>query len=260
MWNPQQYVKFNRHRSRPFFDLVAQISLDSPELIVDLGCGTGHLTATLAERWPEASILGIDSSPEMIEVAAVHKLEGRLDFVLGDLSRWEAPGPVDLIVANASLHWVPDHRTLLTRLMGHLSEGGCLAFQVPNNFREPSHLLIKKTCASEAWVTKLGAFAEKPVPVETPAEYIGLLTELGAEVEAWETIYQQVLQGPNPVLEWTKGTALRPILAILDEEEKTQFLSDYGALLSEAYPSRNYGTLFPFHRLFFVCEKRSFTT
>jgi trans-aconitate 2-methyltransferase len=254
MWSPEQYHRYRGERSRPFFDLLAQVDLVAPRTIVDLGCGTGELTATLLERWPEASVLGIDSSKEMIDVAATHREPDRLEFALGDLATWEPSAPVDLLFSNAAFQWVGNHEQLIPRLVDLVAPGGVLAFQVPANFTAPSHTILYELLSSPRWVKKLG-HGNGSASIMEPSWYVEILTSLGMKVSAWETVYHQILQGENAVLEWVKGTALRPVLAALDESEKIEFLEEYAGRLRAAYPQRAFGTLFPFRRLFVVGRK-----
>jgi trans-aconitate 2-methyltransferase len=257
MWDPGQYQHFGDERSRPFFDLLARVAAEDPRLVVDLGCGPGTLTATLASRWPGAEVRGIDSSPEMIETArALPVPEGqRLSFALGDVRDWRPDGRVDVIVSNAVLQWVPDHLTVLARWAGFLRPGGWLAFQVPGNFEQPSHAAMREMARSERWRALL---ADVPLNRQAgdPAEYLDLLARADLDVDAWETTYLHVLHGEDPVLDWYKGTGLRPVLAALQPDQAAQFLDEYRARMSEAYPAAPYGTVFPFRRVFMVAARR----
>jgi trans-aconitate 2-methyltransferase len=258
IWDPAQYWTFADERSRPFFELVTRIRAEAPARVVDLGCGHGELTATLAQRWPEAVVEGVDSSTEMI-TAARKLVTGHLDrlrFSVGDLSDWAPSAPVDVIVSNAALQWVPAHRELLPRWAAALTPGGWLAFQVPGNTDAPSHVLLRELCSSPRWQDPL-ASVPRGNPVGDPAEYLGLLADQGCRVDTWETTYLQVLPGENAVLEWMKGTALRPVIAALggaDSAETAEFLADYAGLLSAAYPTGPEGTVFPFRRIFVVAR------
>ena len=251
MWDPDQYLVFGDERSRPF---------------VDLGCGPGNLTALLSRRWPEAIVTGIDSSPEMIEAARALAEPGRLDFEGADLRSWtpdaRLDGSVDVIVSNATLQWVPEHLALLDRFVGWLTPGGCLAFQVPGNFRAPSHRLLSELRRDARWAAELGEGADRHLEVEDPAGYAAALLDgpVPVRVDAWETTYLHLLTGPDPVLEWVKGTGLRPVLARLDDAGegagRAAFLAEYGARLRAAYPSRPDGcTPFPFRRIFVVAHR-----
>jgi trans-aconitate 2-methyltransferase len=252
VWDPQQYEKFGDERSRPFRELVERIDHPAARTVVDLGCGTGALTAELAVRWPGATIDGIDSSAEMVTEAKTREIEGRLRFVQGDLREWRPDEPVDVLVSNATLQWVPGHLDLLGDLASYLAPAGVLAFQVPGNFEEPSHRLLAELRASDPWKAKLAGQPERPAGVSSPSEYLGKLTEAGLAADVWETTYMQVLQGPNAVLEWMKGTALRPTLTALDRDDAAEFLDELGRRLALAYPESVAGTVLPFRRIFAV--------
>lgn len=255
MWSPEQYGLFADERSQPFFDLTGRIEVTDARAVADLGCGPGTLTATLATRWPDARVWGVDSSPAMIEAAAARAIPDRLSFELADLAAWTAPVPLDVIVANASLQWVSDHDALLAKLASDLAPGGALAVQMPGNFEAPSHTILRELCESARWASRLGGVLGREAPVATPSYYLDRLHALGLRATVWETTYQHVLQGDDPVLEWTAGTALRPVLARLDAAEQQAFRDEYGPLLRAAYPRRSFGTLFPFRRLFFVAQR-----
>lgn len=266
-WDPEQYGRFSAERSRPFFELLGRVRADDPIYVVDLGCGSGELTATLADRWPAARIEGIDSSREMIAAAERRAVPG-LRFAVGDIATWAPEQPVDVIVSNAASQWVPTHRELLPKWVKALSPGGWLAFQVPGNFDGPSHDAVRELCRSPRWRGLLGELPRVAAadvvygtPVDSPDDYLELLATHGCHpVDAWETTYSQVLPGTDPVLEWIKGTALRPVLAVFDAEPaesgaKADFLAELAALLRTAYPARPYGTVFPFRRIFVVARR-----
>lgn len=255
MWDPAQYLRFDAERSRPFFDLLGQVDAE-PSRVVDLGCGAGNLTVTLLERWPQASVLGIDNSPEMIAAAGAHAVAGRLEFELGDLAAWEPDWPVGVIVSNAVLQWVPGHRRLIPVLAGFLSEGGTLAFQVPGNFDQPSHTILRSLRTSARWADRLREGADRGASVADPGDYLADLHDAGLVPTVWETTYLQVLPGEDPVLEWMKGTALRPVLAALGEEDGGRFCEEMAPLLRSAYPPGPAGTVLPFRRIFAVGRRR----
>jgi trans-aconitate 2-methyltransferase len=250
-WDPTQYARFTDHRSRPFFELVGRIDAEDPERVVDLGCGSGELTVTLAQRWPGASVAGVDSSPEMI--AQAPQASG-VDFAIGGAEGFDATG-VDVLVSNAMLQWVPDHLPLLARWCQELASGGWLAFQVPSNFDAPSHRLMRELAESPAWRAQLDGVLRHGDAVVSPAGYLHHLADLGLEVDAWQTTYQQVLSGEDPVLEWVRGTGLRPVLAALSAPDAQRFSSEYAGALRAAYPARPYGTVFGFARTFVVAHK-----
>lgn len=256
-WNPGQYLRYARQRERPFWELIDRVQGAAPSRVVDLGCGPGTATAALLSRWPQAHIHGIDNSAAMIEQASARAQPPRLTFELRDIDAWQAPsGSVDLLLSNAALHWVPGHLKLFEGWLASLAPKGSFAFQVPRNFDQPSHVLLAQLAASPAWTAKLGGVRQSALDLPSVGEYHERLRALGATVDIWETTYHQVLSGPDPVLEWVRGTALTPYLAALDAEEAAAFESGYAAALREAYPQLASGeTLFPFTRLFVVASR-----
>jgi trans-aconitate 2-methyltransferase len=256
VWDPAQYGVYGDERARPFTELVGRLGPIEPRHVVDLGCGSGELTATLAGRWPRAVVRALDSSPEMIAAARAHAIPGRLSFDVADVADWRPDGPVDLIVSNAVLQWVPGHLDLLPRWVDALAPGGRLAFQVPGNFDAPSHVLLRELCRSPRWRDRL-AGTVRDDPVLDPAGYLDRLARRGCAVDAWETTYMQVLSGDDPVLEWVKGTALRPVLSALPPDEAGEFLAAYRDRLRDAYPRRPYGTVFPFRRVFVIAARHA---
>ncbi|MDP5226116.1 MULTISPECIES: trans-aconitate 2-methyltransferase [Arthrobacter] len=254
-WDPVKYVQFGDYRDRPFFDLTQRIHADSPRLVVDLGCGPGNLTATLAERWPGAEVVGIDSSAAMLEQAAVHTERfPNLHFELGDIAAW-TPGRADVVVSNAALQWVPGHEFLLPGWLNAMPEGSWLAFQVPGNFGAPSHVLMRELAETPQWSGKLDGVLRRRDAVGEPADYLRIALDAGWRADAWETSYQQLLPGQDPVLEWVRGTGLRPVLGALDAADALLFEKEYAARLRDAYPSTAHGTVFPFRRIFTVAHK-----
>lgn len=255
MWSPEQYRKFAVERGRAFFDLLAHVPLENAQNVADLGCGSGELTQELARRFPTATITGVDSSRSMIAAAlAQSSTFPNVTFAEGDLETWEPPQPLDLVFANASFQWVAGHARLLDTWIGRLAPRGCLAFQVPANFDAPSHALLHSVRQSPRWVVKLGEAAKREIPVAELSWYVHYLSERGFTVDAWETTYMHVLKGPDAVLEWTRGTALRPVLAKLDVHDRAELEAEYSALLRKAYPKQTFGTLFPFSRFFVVAR------
>jgi trans-aconitate 2-methyltransferase len=246
-WDPEQYARYADQRSRPFFELTDRIAARDPAYLVDLGCGDGSLTAALAGRWPGVAGVGMDSSAQMLAKAPA--VEG-LTFAAGDIASWEPGRGVDVLVSNAALQWVPGHPDLLPRFVSWLNPGGWLAFQVPGNYDTPGFDLLREQVRSAHWAGRVPDVPQ--TRVLEPAEYLERLAALGCTVDAWETTYLHVLPGPDPVLEWKRGTALRPILAALSTVEAEEFCAGYGAALRSAYPERPYGTLFPFRRIFVV--------
>ncbi|GGH91891.1 trans-aconitate 2-methyltransferase [Arthrobacter liuii] len=255
-WDPAKYVEFGDYRSRPFFDLTARIHADRPARVVDLGCGPGNLTATLAERWPGARVLGLDSSGEMLAKAASLAEEvPSLQFEQADIAAWMPAPDTDVVVSNAALQWVPGHQDLMRRWLEALRPGAWFAMQVPGNFNSPSHSLMRELAASGRWAAKLDGVLRGGESVGEPRDYLSILLDGGWAADAWETSYQQVLPGPDPVLEWVRGTALRPVVAALEEDDAKRFESEYAAALRDAYPQGAHGTVFPFRRIFAVGRK-----
>ncbi|TLM86535.1 trans-aconitate 2-methyltransferase [Pseudarthrobacter sp. NamE2] len=252
-WDPAKYVQFGDHRHRPFFDLTGRILAEQPALVVDLGCGPGNLTATLAERWPGAEVVGIDSSPDMLAKAApLSERYPSLNFEKADISGWTPPAGTDVVVSNAALQWVPGHRDMIRSWLEVLRPGAWFAMQVPGNFNAPSHALMRELAASARWAPQLGEVLRGGESVGEPADYLQILLDGGCTADAWETTYQQLLPGPDPVLEWVRGTALRPVLAALPAVDGEEFEAEYAAALRAAYPPGSHGTVFPFRRIFAV--------
>ena len=252
-WDPVGYLRFGDERGRPFTDLLARVAAREPRTVVDLGCGEGALTASLAQRWPGARVTGVDSSPEMLAAAAAHAVPGRVTFIHGDAQGWQPDEPVDVLVTNAVLHWVPGHADLLRRWAGQLAPGGWLALQVPGNWRAPTHALLAGLCRSPRWAGSVGDAAPAEDAVLDPAGYLEVLAGAGLAVEAWETTYLHVLRGEDPVLAWVRSTVLRPVLARLEEDDAAELTAEYAAELRTAYPRRPDGTtLLPFRRVFAV--------
>ena len=252
-WEPARYLAYADQRTRPALDLLVRVPLAHAERIADLGCGPGNSTALLAQRWPEAAIIGVDSSPEMLAQAQATGI--RATWVEADIAAWTPDGPLDLIYSNAALQWLGDHATLLPRLLSQLCTGGVLALQMPRNHAAPSHALLRDTAAGGPWADRLAGIADWQ-PVAAPAWYQDLLAPHAQALDIWETEYLHVLDGEDPVLRWTRSTALRPIMQALDAEESAAFEAAYAARLRAAYPRRADGrTLFAFRRLFIVAKR-----
>jgi trans-aconitate 2-methyltransferase len=244
-WDPDRYLAFAGERARPFADLLARVGA--------VGCGEGALTASLAQCWPAARVTGVDSSGDMLAAATAHAVTDRVAFTIGDVRTWAPDHPVDVVISNAVLHWVPGHAALLARWAGWLAPGGWLAVQVPGNFGAPTHTLLAELCRQPRWGDRLADVAPRPDAVLDPEGYLGVLTRAGLRPDVWETTYLHVLTGVDPVLRWVSGTVLRPVLARLDEVEAREFTDRYAAALREAYPERPDGTtVLPFRRVFAV--------
>lgn len=252
MWNPDVYLAFADQRGRPFFDLLSRIGARDPRRVVDLGCGPGNLTETLATRWPDAVIEAWDSSEEMVEAARRHGVAARV----GDVRDWTPASDTDVVVSNATLQWVPEHPQLVVRWAGELAAGSWLAFQVPGNFEAPSHRVARDLASRPEWSELLRDCPFRESEVVRPArDYAALLSDAGCSVDAWETTYVHELTGENPVLEWITGTALRPVRSVLNDAQWQQFRSELIPMLDAAYPARADGTtFFPFRRVFVVAQ------
>lgn len=255
-WDPLQYSRFEGERDRAAHDLLARLPDElTPSEIWDLGCGAGQHAAWLKRRWPEARVRGMDSSPAML---AQGRLRGEdIDWRLGDIADWVPERPADLIFANASLHWLPDHPVLLRRLTGALAPGGVIAVQMPMAHETRHHTLMREVAPDGPWAASLAGVGVI-APLLEPEVYYSVLAESCGGIDIWSTTYVQALTGPDAVLEWMKGTALRPFLAALEDEVMRRgYLDALGARLSEAFPRRPDGvTLMPFPRLFLVARKR----
>jgi len=251
-WDPNQYLRFADHRLRPAVDLLARIPLAAPGLVFDLGCGPGTVTRLLAERWPDAEVVGVDSSAAML--AKAREEAPGVAFVEGDIRTWSPPRPPHLLFSNATLQWLDDHDALLPRLLRQLAPDGVLAVQMPRNHEALSHLSMRAAAADGPWRTRLSGV--RPIrPVRSPDAYYRILAPLARQVDIWETDYLHVLDGDNPVVEWTKGTGLRPYLDALDPPDRDAFLAAYSARVAAAYPKQTDGrTLLPFRRIFLVAR------
>ena len=259
-WDPAQYLRFGDERARPFADLMSRVGGTSgidPSYVVDLGCGPGNLTRGLADRWPGAETEGVDSSAEMIERAQAEQADGRVRFSLGDVRNWAPSRAVDVLTSNATLQWVPGHLDLLERLVSFVTPGGWFAFQVPGNFGEPSHTELAALRTSARWRPVLEGTDVAVPAVDEPVTYVRRLSDLGCRVDGWETTYLQVLAGEDAVLEWMKGTGLRPVLSVLDAAQREEFLGEYAERLRAAYPREAFGTVLPYRRIFVVAQTPS---
>lgn len=254
-WDPKAYARFAAPRLRPALDLLARVGAEDPAVVADLGCGPGTVTRLLARRWPRARVIGVDSSAEMLDEAGADT--ARLAWVRADIAAWGPDRPLDVVFSNAALHWLDDHAALFPRLMAMLAPGGWLAVQMPRNHGAPSHTGMVAAARSGPWAGRLEPLL-RPGPVADPSFYHGVLAPLASELDIWETEYLQVLEGEDAVVEWTRGTALKPLLDALAEPDRAAFLADYRDRMRAAYPRRPDGrTLFPFRRLFLVARRRS---
>lgn len=252
-WDPNRYLRFADQRTRPGLELIARIPDVAAGTIVDLGCGTGHLTALLAERWPNAAVLGIDSSDEMIERARGDHPAMR--WVVDDIESWAPDDPIDIIFSNATLHWLDDHERLFRKLRSSVAAGGVIAVQMPDNWGEPTHQIPAHILDTGDWpvVARAALLRDR---LANPGEYSRWLQP--ASIDMWRTTYYQRLTGHDPVWEWVGGSLLRPVFAALDEPERERFSELCRRRYAEAYPADPDGsTTLPFHRLFMVANTRA---
>jgi trans-aconitate 2-methyltransferase len=263
-WDPRQYLKFSSERLRPGFDLLAQVGELPPGPIFELGCGTGPHARAMAQHWPERTIIAIDKSKPMLAEAAAEPSTVR--WLEADIAGWSAPEPAALVFSTATLQWLEGHERLFPHLMAQLVPGGVLAVQMPRNFDAPSHALMRATAADGSWAARLAPQSTTGTgqgtllrldPVKAPQFYYDLLVGLAAGgLDLWETEYLHVLEGADPVLEWVRGSALRPVIEALPRDEAAGFERAYAARLREAYPRRADGrTLLPFRRLFMIARR-----
>jgi trans-aconitate 2-methyltransferase len=253
-WDVALYLKFEKERVRAATDLLARASVHAPGRIADLGCGPGASTHLLSTRFPEAEVVGVDSSSRML--ASARARLPHIHFEQRDISAWTPDAPPDLIFANSSLQWLPDHHELTPRLFSLLAPGGTLAVQMPDNRQEPSHALMRMIAADGPWVDRLLPIAKTRAVIGDYSDYYRWLTPLGAEVQIWQTTYVHALEGVGELVDWFRGSGLRPFLNPLHEDERPQFLARYLEELSAAYPSEPDGrVLFLYPRLFIVAVK-----
>ena len=251
-WNPAQYLAFADHRLRPVADLLNRIPAESPQLVVDLGCGAGNATKLLRQAWPEAEVIGVDSSPEML--ARAHDEDPSVNWIEADIATWQPPRPVSVLFSNAALHWLDGHEGLIPTLAGHVEPGGYLAIQMPANFRAPSHTTIEDISDEGPWRDAIVPLIKEP-PTKEPGFYYDLLAPVTDDLDIWHVEYLQILHGEDPVLEFTKGSWLKFFLDALEEPARSAFEDAYRERIRAAYPQRSDGTtLFPFRRLFMVAK------
>jgi trans-aconitate 2-methyltransferase len=254
-WDTALYLKFEAERTQPARDLLARVR-PAARRIVDLGCGPGTSTQLLAARFPSADILGIDSSARML-VAARARLPG-IKFEQCDIGDWSPREKPDVIFANAALQWLPNHHQLIPRLMSFLSDDGCLAIQMPDNRQEPSHALMRMVAADGPWADRLVPVAKTRGLIGIYSDYYGWLRPLAEQIEIWQTTYVHPLPGVGAVVDWFRGSGLRPFLNLLDECEREQFIARYMEGLADAYPTEPDGRLlFLYPRLFVIASKRA---
>lgn len=252
-WSSAQYVKFEAERTRPVWDLIQRIPNDEVRRAADIGCGPGNSTEVLKARYPDAALVGIDSSPDMIAAAKARLPD--VAFELADIVGWDGAG-FDVILGNAVIQWIPDHERLIPALIARLNPGGSLAIQMPDNLDEPTHRLMQEVAAEDAWAEKLADAAKGRAARRGADWYFRLLKSYAPRVDIWRTTYFHPLGGARAVVEWVKGTGLRPFLDPLDPAEREDYLARYEAAIAAAYPAEADGTvLLPFPRLFFIATR-----
>lgn len=259
-WDPTKYTEFANYRGRPYQDLLGQLGEINPTHVIDLGCGPGNMTKLLAEKWPEAQIHGLDSSPEMISRAQQTVNLPNLSFAQVDAREWHPDAQTDLLFSNAMLQWIPEHRELLKVWLDELRPGASVALQMPGNFGSPSHTVMRQVADSDKWSGRLAGVLRHDDAVGEPEDYQRLLIDAGFQANVWESTYHQVMAGEQPILDWVRGTALLPIKAVLSAEDYLEFETDYSVAVSTHYPSLQTPdggklTNFPFRRIFITGRK-----
>ncbi|MDO5493393.1 MAG: methyltransferase domain-containing protein [Nesterenkonia sp.] len=253
-WNPARYLTFAGERLQPFIDLLHRAGVPEARRIVDLGCGPGTGMPVLRALWPEASIVGVDSSAEMLERAAQSTADdASVSYLRSDIRDFRLDEPADLVVSNAALQWLPEHRALLPQIMDQVAPGGALAVQVPGNFDAPSHRLLSEFATSAPYSDHIDPDSLLQ-PTSQLQDYMLDVARDGWTVDAWETRYHHILTGEDPVFTWISSTAARPVLEALPDPLRERFVAEYKAALAEAYPPNRLGTILPFRRLFFVAR------
>lgn len=253
VWDPDRYLQFDTPRERPAVELLARVNHPAPAAVVDLGCGPGNVTTMLSDRWPGAAITAVDNDPAML--ARAERALPDATIVHADIQEYQPPIAFDVVYSNATLHWLDDHDRLFPRLMSWLAPQGLLAVQMPVPDQQPSHLVLLDLAADPAWKDRLLPHLRRGA-VGEPSFYYDLLTGLAAKLDIWSVTYQQELTGDDPVTDWMKGSALRPLLPQLEASEQSEFLRRYSDAVADHYPRRANGTtLLPYNRLFIVATR-----
>jgi trans-aconitate 2-methyltransferase len=261
-WDAEQYLRFNDERTRPCRELAARIATAAPSRAIDLGCGPGNSTAILAERWPKAELTGLDSSQEMIAAARRAKPDGV--WRMGDITTWagEDGQAYDIVFSNAALQWVENHAVVFPRLLGRVAPGGALAIQMPGNFDAPAHCLMRELAQSPRWRDRFPSRGVREWHVHDLGKYYDILAAVAVAVDIWQTEYLHIMADAAAIVDWYKGTGLRPFLDALDtEDQKADFTAQYLEGIRYAYPVRSDGRIiFPFRRLFLIAYQRPLAT
>ncbi len=257
-WDAKQYLRFNDQRTRPCRELAARIAIETPQRVIDLGSGPGNSTSVLAERWPGSGLTGLDSSPEMI--AAAQKAYPHWNWRIGDIAAWAGQNDqtYDVVFSNAALQWVDDHAAIFPKLLARVAVGGALAIQMPANFDAPAHRIMRELAASPAWRDHFPAGGVREWHVHDLAAYHDILAPIAAAVDFWQTEYLHIMADAAAIVEWYKGTGLRPFLdALANDQQKADFTAQYVEGIARAYPVRKDGrVIFPFRRLFLIAYQR----
>jgi trans-aconitate 2-methyltransferase len=255
-WDAEQYLRFDDERTRPCRELAARVAIADPDRVIDLGCGPGNSTAVLAERWPKAELTGLDSSPEM--VVAARRADPRPAWRVGDIAAWanENGQTYDVVFSNAALQWVDDHPGVFPKLLNHVAPGGALAIQMPGNFDAAAHRIMRELTASPVWRDRFPTRGVREWYVHDLATYYDILAPAAA-VDIWQTEYLHILADSAAIVEWYKGTGLRPFLdALADDEQRADFLAQYLQCIHQAYPAQRDGrVIFPFRRFFLIAYR-----
>ena len=258
-WNPDLYRRYEDERTRPARDLLARVPLEHAAQVIDLGCGPGNPTELLVQRFAGAQIVATDNSEAML--ASARQRLPRVRFELGDIASWTPDSKQDrapdLIYANAALQWVPDHETLIPRLFGVLAPGGVLAIQMPDNRQEPTHRLMRELAAQAPWATSVGDADGLRTELLEIGGYYDLLAPQAAQIDVWRTTYQHPMPSPAAIVEWLRGTGLRPFVDRLSAELQNSYLAEYERRVAQAYPPRADGRLLlAFPRMFIVAQRK----
>lgn len=254
VWDSDQYLKFQKERTQASVDLASRVELKNPKQIVDVGCGPGNSTEVIAKHWPKSQVSGFDSSQKMLETAK--KSSSKIHWFSADVSTWQPDTSFDLIFSNAVLQWVPDHQSLFPRLVSFLNPGGALAVQLPIHYDSPLHQCVLELAQSARW-QRATAVAHEAISTESREFYYDLLVPFVSQIEIWETEYIHIMESVEAILEWFRGTGLRPYLeALPDDRQRTQFEQELLERYRAIYPlQQNGNVLFPFRRLFIIAYR-----